>query len=244
MHDTLMLDGHLFGCDAATVAAAANAFAPGMVVMTTAPSYLFWRCAPPELRVPRDMIARLSGTGVMTVAVGPHGSATPRAALRKLGVDVVLRGECEEAIAALADAGTPSAVAGAAWRDDSGRVRVNGGPQATGFVDTPPLAWPDEWVRRHRHHHHRFDAAPDVPDAEVEASRGCPYACTFCAKIDFRDRYRRRRLDLLLAEIDALIRQGVGYLYFIDEIFLPQRPLLEALCRRDVQFGIQTRIDL
>jgi B12-binding domain/radical SAM domain protein of rhizo-twelve system len=83
-----------------------------------------------------------------------------------------------------------------------------------------------------------------VPGAEVEASRGCPYACTFCAKIDFRDRYRRRRLDLLLAEIDALIRQGVGYLYFIDEIFLPQRPLLEALCRRDVQLGIQTRIDL
>jgi B12-binding domain/radical SAM domain protein of rhizo-twelve system len=83
-----------------------------------------------------------------------------------------------------------------------------------------------------------------VPGAEVEASRGCPYACTFCAKLDYRDRYRRRRLDPLLAEIDALIGQGVGYLYFIDEIFLPQRPLLEALCRRDVQFGVQTRIDL
>jgi len=243
-HHTLMLDGHLFGCDAAAVAAAAEAFAPDMVVVTTAPSYLFWRCAPPELRVPRDMIARLRAIGAITVAVGPHGSATPGAALEKLGADVVLRGECEEAIATLADTGAPSAVPGAAWRDDSGRIGMNGGPQATAFIDTPPLAWPDEWVQRHRHHHHRFDASPDLPGAEVEASRGCPYACTFCAKIDFRDRYRRRRLDLVLAEVDALIRQGVGYLYFIDEIFLPQRPLLEALCRRNVRFGVQTRIDL
>ena len=53
----------------------------------------------------------------------------------------------------------------------------------------------------------------------------------FCAKIDFRDHYRRRELALLLDEIDGLIAQGVRYLYFIDEIFLPQRPLLEALAR-------------
>ena len=44
----------------------------------------------------------------MTVAVGPHGSATPETALRKLGVDVVIRGECEEVITALADAATPA----------------------------------------------------------------------------------------------------------------------------------------
>ncbi len=243
-HDVLLLDGHLLGLDAERLADAVAAFSPDMVVVTTAPSYLFWRCAPPELRVPRDTVARLRQPGVMTVAVGPHGSATPGATLSKLGVDVVLRGECEETIVALADAGDPATVPGAAWRNSDAQIQVNGPPQAASFVDAPPLAWPDEWVQRHRHHHHRFDSAPDVPGAEVEASRGCPYACTFCAKIDFRDRYRRRRLDLLLAEIDGLISQGVGYLYFIDEIFLPQRPLLEALCRRDVKFGVQTRIDL
>ncbi len=243
-HQVLLLDGHLFDQSAADLAAAARGFDAEMTVVTTAPSYLFWRCAPPELRVPRDMVARLRQSGVLSVAVGPHGSATPRATLAKLGVDVVLRGECEEAIVALADAGGPAAVDGAVWRDAAGNVHVNGPPTAARFVDSPPLAWPEAWIRRHRHHHHRFDAAPDMPGAEVEASRGCPYACSFCAKIDFRDRYRRRRLDLLLHEIDALIDQGVGYLYFIDEIVLPQRPLLEALHRRDVRFGIQTRIDL
>jgi B12-binding domain/radical SAM domain protein of rhizo-twelve system len=47
-----------------------------------------------------------------------------------------------------------------------------------------------------------------------------------------------------MMEIDGLIAQGVRYLYFVDEIFLPQRSLLEALAQRDVAFGVQTRIDL
>ena len=48
----------------------------------------------------------------------------------------------------------------------------------------------------------------------------------------------------MLDEIDRLISQGVTYIYFIDEIFLPQRPLLEALVQRQIKFGVQTRIDL
>lgn len=243
-HETLMLDGLLDEMDAAALTCATAAFQPDMVVVTTAPTYLFWRCAPPELRVPRDMFQRLRGLGALLVAVGPHGSSTPEATLRKLGADVVLRGECEQAVQALADSGCAQSVPGAAWLTTQGEVSVNGPPQASRFTDAPPLSWPEEWVRRHRHHHHRFDGVPAAPGAEVEASRGCPYACSFCAKIDFRDSYRRRDLPLLLAEIDGLIAQGVGYLYFIDEIFLPQRPLLLELCKRNIQFGVQTRIDL
>jgi B12-binding domain/radical SAM domain protein of rhizo-twelve system len=243
-HETLMLDAPLQGLDDADLAAQVAAFGPDMTVVTTAPTYLFWRCAPPELRVPCATIRALRPMGGLMVAVGPHGSATPHPALVKLGADVVVRGECEEAIALLADAGSPDAIAGVAFRRADGDLVMGGPPREAAFVDAPALHWPDAWVTRHRHHHHRFDAAPLGPGAEVEASRGCPYACSFCAKIDFRDRYRRRRPDLLLAEIDGLIAQGATYLYFIDEIFLPQRPLLEALAARRVSFGVQTRIDL
>jgi B12-binding domain/radical SAM domain protein of rhizo-twelve system len=99
-------------------------------------------------------------------------------------------------------------------------------------------------IRHHRHHHHRFEAKPIGPGAEVEASRGCPYHCTFCAKENFRNAYRRRPSGVLLAEIDALQEQGVEYVYFVDEIFLPNGALLEGLTARDVKFGVQTRIDL
>jgi B12-binding domain/radical SAM domain protein of rhizo-twelve system len=238
-HETLLLDGHLFERDAGTLAEEVAAFAPAMTVVTTAPTYLFWRCAPPELRVPREFVAALAGRGGLTAAVGPHASATPAPTLRKLGIDLAVRGECEEVILALADQGLDT--------DHSALARPGrsaGAPHAGRFVDLPPLRWPGEWVERHTHHHHRFEAKPHGSGAEVEASRGCPYSCTFCAKIDFRDRYRRRELDLLLDEIDGLIAQGVRYFYFIDEIFLPNRPLLEALVRRRIAFGVQTRIDL
>ncbi len=214
-----------------------------MTVVTTAPTYLFWRCAQPELRVPREFIVALRGRGGRTVAVGPHGSVTPETTLRKLGADVVVRGECEEIVARLAEGGPLASIPALAFREGS-EIRVTGGPHASRFVDLPALEWPAEWVARHHHHHHRFEAQPDGPGAEVEASRGCPYTCSFCAKIDFRDKYRRRELEPLLAEIDGLIAQGARYLYFIDEIFLPQKALLEALVERPVQFGIQTRIDL
>ena len=242
-HDVLMLDGHL--CDTSNQALADQvaAFGPAMTVVTTAPSYLFWRCAPPELRVPRAFVLALDGRGGRTVAVGPHGSATPETTLRKLGVDAVVRGECEEIVAQLAATETWATVPSLGIRDGDG-VRVTGKPHAARFTDLPALHWPDDWVARHHHHHHRFDRQPVRPGAEVEASRGCPYHCSFCAKIDFRDSYRKRDLEPLLAEIDGLIAQDVEYLYFIDEIFLPNRPLLEALVSRPIEFGIQTRIDL
>lgn len=242
-HQVLMLDAHLNRMSMQALAEETAGFEPDMTVLTTAPTYLFWRCAQPELRVPRAFVVALDGRGGRTVAVGPHGSATPRTTLRKLGVDVAVRGECEEIVVRLAQADDLNEVPSIAFWD-AGEIRVTGDPWAGAFTDLPALRWPDAWIARHTHHHHRFDAAPDGPGAEVEASRGCPYKCTFCAKIDFRDQYRRRDLAIVLDEIDGLIRQGATYVYFIDEIFLPQRPLLEALVGRGIRFGVQTRIDL
>ncbi|MCB1882834.1 MAG: TIGR04295 family B12-binding domain-containing radical SAM protein [Geminicoccaceae bacterium] len=241
-HSVLLLDGHLFGLSHADFAAELRAFRPDLTVVTTAPSYLFWRCAPPELRAPMALVRAVEGIAGRLVAVGPHGSTTPRAALRKLGVEGVVMGECEETVARIAG-GAWEGLPGLAHHDGDG-IRVNGGPRSARFVDAPPLAWSDEWVRRHRHHHHRFDAAPTGPGAEVEASRGCPYSCTFCAKENFRDAYRRRSPDSVADEVAGLRAQGVEYVYFIDEIFLPNRPLLEALVGRGLRFGVQTRIDL
>ncbi|MGN6100887.1 MAG: TIGR04295 family B12-binding domain-containing radical SAM protein [Devosia sp.] len=242
-HDVLMLDGQLQQLDNAALAERVSDFAPAMTVVTTAPTYLFWRCAPPELRVPGEFLRHLGNRGGRTVAVGPHGSATPAPTLRKLGVDIVVRGECEEVVAALAEADDWHDVPSTAYLAD-GALVTRGPNAASRFVDHPPLDWPADWLAAHHHHHHRFDEVQAGFGAEVEASRGCPYNCSFCAKIDYRDAYRRRDVGLVLEEIDRLIAQGVGYVYFIDEIFLPQKPLLEGLAQRNIQFGVQTRIDL
>ncbi len=248
-HEVDIVDGQLHALSDEEIGARVAAFAPDAVVITTAPSYLFWRCAPPELRVPQQTLRAIHDALAgrrrpLVVAVGPHASTTPGAALTKLQADVVVLGECEEILPQLAlDRAQWTSVPSIAYVGDGG-ITVQGTPHASDMTSLPALKWTDADIARHRHHHHRFDRQPSAPGAEMEVSRGCPYHCSFCAKENFRDDYRKRPIPTILEELDALIAQGVEYVYFIDEIFLPNRELLEAFVERSFSFGIQTRIDL
>ena len=72
-------------------------------------------------------------------------------------------------------------------------------------------------VEHHYHRHHVFQGSGR--GAELEFARGCPWACSFCNKTLFRNKYRERDVDAVLQEVDRLIARGVTYIYFIDEIF-------------------------
>ena len=240
-HEAHIIDGQMESLSTEDIHRRVADIAPAFTVVTTAPSYLFWRCAPPELRVPQETTRALRGVGGKMIGVGPHCSTTPKTTLRKLGADAVVLGECEDILPQLS---------GPWWQVQSICYEVNGEPWLQGATHAadmnslPALRWPDEYVRQHAHHHHRFEAQPQGPGAEVETSRGCPYHCTFCAKDNFRDKYRRRPVAIVLDEVDGLIAQGVEYIYFIDEIFLPNKELLEGLAERTIKIGVQTRIDL
>jgi anaerobic magnesium-protoporphyrin IX monomethyl ester cyclase len=240
-HEAAIFDGQLDSLSHSEILERVTEYGPDITVVTTAPSYLFWRCAPPELKIPQQLCRLLRQLPAKLAVVGPHGSTTPRAALKKLAADVVVLGECEEILPQLA--GDLQAADSVAYRDGD-EIVVRGPNRAADMKRLPALRWPDDTVRRHHHHHHRFDAEPLGPGAEMEASRGCPYHCTFCAKDNFRNNYRKRPLDVILGEIDGLIAQGIEYVYFIDEIFLPDAQLLKELGERHIKIGIQTRIDL
>ena len=243
-HEVAIFDAHLFQFSLEELVRMVGDYRPDMTAVTTAPSYLFWRCPPAELGVPQRVVAALRGVAGKLVAVGPHGSTTPRTTLEKLGVDVVVLGECEEVLVELAGRSALewSSIEGIAYLED-GRIVGRGSPRITHLDKLPPLSWSEPWIKAHRHHHHRFDREPVGSGAEIEASRGCPYRCTFDAKQSHRDSYRKRPLATTLDELDELLAGGVRYVYFVDEIFLPDRPLLEALTLRDVVFGVRMRID-
>ncbi len=217
-------------------------FSPDFLVIPSAPSYLFWRCPPPELRVPMEWFRAL-GANSTKVLIGPHASATPRAAMRKTGADVVLKGEPDQAIADLSSRPW-SEIDGCCWRDANGEHIV----PTLGTVDMKTLKALDFHnysVEKHKHRHHVFWG--EGQGAELEFARGCPWACTFCNKTLFRDKYRERDVDQVLLEVDRLIARGVNYIYFIDEIFgvgKNVRKLLEGIAERNVEIGFQTRIDL
>ena len=240
-HEVAIIDGQLSGWTQSEVVSRVAQFKPDYVVVTTAPSYLFWRCAPPELRIPQSLCNDLRPFARKLIVVGPHASTTPRSTLRKTGADVVILGECEDILPQFA--GPLSEVSSVAYFEGD-RYVVQGPNNATDMKGLPALHWPDNYVARHNHHHHRFDAPPLGPGAEMEASRGCPYHCTFCAKDNFRNNYRKRPVSVILEEVDGLVKQGVEYIYFIDEIFLPDNQVLAGLAERRLKMGVQTRIDL
>jgi B12-binding domain/radical SAM domain protein of rhizo-twelve system len=244
----LLIDAFMEDLTPREVSERLDAFNEDFLVIPTAPSYLFWRCPQPELRVPTHWIAAL-GRSSKVVVIGPHGSVTPQMTLHKTRADVVLRGEADQTLPQLAS--TPwEIISGCCWRDDMGTFRMAQGLGVTDMQALSPLDYSDYPVERHHHLHHIFpgNGADHLKSgAEVEFARGCPYSCTFCNKTLFRNKYRERDLSVVLAEIDQLISRGVDYIYFIDEIFgvgKQVRELLEEIAKRPLSIGFQTRIDL
>lgn len=247
-HEVLLIDANMERAELSEVQCRLDAFDEDFLVIPTAPSYLFWRCPQPELRVPREWVRAL-GRHSKVVAIGPHGSVTPHATLEKTGADVVLRGEPDQTLPQLATMPWEM-VTGCCWRDEQGRFRMSEGLGVTDMKSVPMLDYSDYPVEQHRHLHHVFPghgADHLTQGAEVEFARGCPYSCVFCNKTLFRNKFREREVKEVLREIDQLIARGVDYVYFIDEIFgvsKQVRMLLEEIAKRPLSIGFQTRIDL
>lgn len=242
--DSILIDAHMECLTHAQVRERVEEFSPDFIAVTTAPSYLFWRCPPPELKVALELMEALAGIKARKIIMGPHGSVTPLAAMKKLGADIVVMGEPETVLPEIGKNADCLGNVTSVCVKNGGGLRVQGGPRATDMAVLPALKWQGEYIQKHSHHHHRFGTRPAGFGAEVEASRGCPYSCTFCAKGEFRNNYRKRPLRVVLEELDWLVSNGVEYVYFIDEIFMPDRALLNALASRDLTFAVQTRIDL
>jgi B12-binding domain/radical SAM domain protein of rhizo-twelve system len=242
-HEALLIDAHINRLSPDITRRTVCAFSPDFLVIPTAPTYLFWRCPPPELRVPQEWFAEIGGRAVK-VAIGPHASATPATTMRKTGCDVALRGEPDFTLAELGS--KPWAeIDGCCYRDSDGVDHISANLGVANMKELRALDLSDYPIERHSHRHHVFHGSGR--GAELEFARGCPWACTFCNKTLFRNQYRERDVNEVLGEVDALIARGVDYIYFIDEIFGIGKNvlrLLEGIAERNITIGLQTRIDL
>ena len=78
-HDGVLVDAQLSNLSLEETAATVRRFAPDFLVMTSAPSYLFWRCPQPELRVPAEWMRGLGDDAVgAKVLIGPAEIAFTR----------------------------------------------------------------------------------------------------------------------------------------------------------------------
>ena len=66
------------------------------ILVSSTPSYLFWRCPPLEIAALQNCISELRRiTSSLIVLVGPHGSVDPKWARDVFNVDFVFRGEVD-----------------------------------------------------------------------------------------------------------------------------------------------------
>lgn len=120
------------------------------------------------------VVKELCPERLVLVAGGPHPTADPEACFIA-GFDLVVRGEGEETFAELyrdLGAGGAGRVRGTCWLE-AGKVRDGGGRPAAA-LDAVPAFGLD-----------RF--------GPVEITRGCPYACAFCATSSLFGRRPRHR---------------------------------------------------
>ncbi len=187
-------------------------------------------------------LAREIDPEVPIVWGGVHVGLQPEQSVRHPLVDVVVRGEGEVSLVALADALAGGkrldGVPGIAWLDGDEYVAT----PAAEYVDpskTPEIPY------------HVVDVEDYMPLYEgrrslyMESSRGCPFACTYCYNVYFNDRRWRPQSPARLLERVRTVKEryGVEDVYFTDDDFFinpkRSREIVEGLLDIDVTWQVQ-----
>jgi len=71
-------------------------------------------------------------------------------------------------------------------------------------------------------------------------SRGCPHLCKFCINSVTKSKYRLRRVDLVVRDIEEMIDQGATQICFMDEDFFANKKrmvvILEGIEKQGLEF--------
>lgn len=80
------------------------------------------------------------------------------------------------------------------------------------------------------------------------SSRGCPWRCAFCCKVDQKNTVRLRSAEHVIREIDYVYSLGYTAIAFPDDIFILSRSRTEAICKHlkalDIQWRCLVRADI
>src|SRR5258708_1870700 len=169
---------------------------------------------------------------VITVAGGSHFGALGRQALKRIPeLDYAIQGEAEPSLEAFLRGVPPAEVPRLQYRQD-GEIRANPSRGLMNLADLPPM-----WVtlpgivalERYAATIRRLSPRRII---YIEAGRGCPFACTFCATAPFwEQRYRVKPVERIVDEIRYL-HQEFGYDSFslVHDLLTANAKFMSAFC--------------
>lgn len=202
-----------------------------------------WQCPYNDPKPFAAAARAIENTGVKLAVTGFHGTVAPATVLGQTGADIVIRGEPEGAVADIA-AGKPIAdVAGVTFAR-AGQIVSNPVRPLLDLATLPTPAFELFDLTRY------FYEILGDRFLLLEATRGCPYQCSFCAKAMYGGEFRRKTPEQMRLEIDhALKTTPVRTAYFIDLEFTVARDLAKEICLHLISRGsplrwcCQTRAD-
>jgi anaerobic magnesium-protoporphyrin IX monomethyl ester cyclase len=213
-----------FAEDVAAFEATLDAAAPSMVVlMEDNFNFLTKMCTTVRRDGALAMIRAASARGCRVAVNGPDVSDNPALYLAA-GASAVVLGEGEMGVLEVVERwargeGALDAVPGLILRGpDPGRTRLTTPRRALQDLDQlPHPAWDLIDVAAYRR---AWTAAHGQFSWNMATSRGCPYACNWCAKPTFGRRYTARSPQDVVAEMVRLKAEvAPDHLWFTDDIF-------------------------
>ena len=190
--------------------------------------------------------------GAITIMGGPHLTLQPDESMQKPEVDLVVRGEGEDAIIEILrilENGKSvndvrfRNVLGLSWRDATGKVMHNLDRPLRPDLDNIPLpAYHLFKIERYTN----LNPLTDGLDLHARAytvvtSRGCPYKCTYCSKPITGDTWRPRSVENVIKEWRMLVHDfHATEIGLTDDIWNLDLKRAKALCRALIDEKLNT----
>lgn len=203
-----------------------------------------------------EVARQAKARGAVTVLGGPHLTLKPDESMQRQEVDLVVRGEGEDALPEIVKILERSAdsvqgkvdrddefarVLGLSWRTSDGKIRHNLDRPLRPDVDNIPLpAYQLFKIERYTNLQPLTDGLDRHARAyTIVTSRGCPYKCTYCSKPITGDTWRPRSIDSVVKEWRLLVRDyRATEIGITDDIWNLNRDRAKGICRALIQEGL------
>lgn len=183
---------------------------------------------------------------------GYHATLSPDEVIQNEGIDMLCVGEGEYALLELVEAlqqNKDITKISNLWVKKDGQIFRNLPRPLISDLDSLPF--PD-----HSLFDYQWILGKNYGTVKIMASRGCPFACTFCCNNALKKIYsgkgkflRRRSVENLLKEIEELVKDyKVKTIEFEDDLFAFEKKWLLEFCREypkkfNLPFTIEARAD-
>jgi anaerobic magnesium-protoporphyrin IX monomethyl ester cyclase len=198
-------------------------------------------------------MARSRRENVVRILTGPHATNYPGQAVMDDVCDYSIKGEVDfevrNLLVRLNEDADISRMPGLAYRHNGSKVEISTIYPSVDVAKLPLPAYQildDDEKQRYadtlEYGKIRFpEKSPFYRD--IMTSRSCVLRCSFCSVAHLRgetQKYRRKPLDMVMAEIEQALEQGIKEIHFFDDLFAENEEQIFAftdeLVRRNLKF--------